>query len=373
MNDSINKRIARAVGTTNLVELLSDQLSGADLHSLLLQVLKRRLSKIELQTVASASPVTNACNLDGRLLQQVEHLQCKIASDHEAVELSPLNPLGALFSLTGLDQANVLSTIRSFECTSDPTLGMALECARRRKQATARKDVTRLCTSQRVVRFPLPTNPAYTAHFKLFCLVTAGRDTGSFAFELNALREHIEIYLLVLAELRKSDFIFQEVMVEISDMRVVAHLCSHANIDAKEIRSVVRARDSSSSDKLLAQHSVTWPKVVTDPVQDLKNFDLPDHLSRHLALLEEQVLKPLRKISPAVSYHFNLQRLTGLGYYRGPCFHIKAKNAKGDIYTLADGGFVDWTQKLLSDDKERLMTSAIGTEQLCRMFRRQED
>ena len=36
---------------------------------------------------------------------------------------------------------------------------------------------------------------------------------------------------------------------------------------------------------------------------------------------------------------------------------------------LADGGFVDWTQTFLADRKERLMTSAIGTELLCRMFR----
>ncbi|MDQ5937177.1 MAG: hypothetical protein QG574_4536, partial [Cyanobacteriota bacterium erpe_2018_sw_21hr_WHONDRS-SW48-000092_B_bin.40] len=37
---------------------------------------------------------------------------------------------------------------------------------------------------------------------------------------------------------------------------------------------------------------------------------------------------------------------------------------------LADGGFVDWTQLLLGDTKERLMTSAIGTELICRLFQK---
>ncbi len=37
---------------------------------------------------------------------------------------------------------------------------------------------------------------------------------------------------------------------------------------------------------------------------------------------------------------------------------------------LADGGLVNWTQRLLGDNKERLMTSGIGIELMCRVFRR---
>jgi hypothetical protein len=47
------------------------------------------------------------------------------------------------------------------------------------------------------------------------------------------------------------------------------------------------------------------------------------------------------------------------------------KNQAGDSFMLADGGFTDWTQLLLGDSKERLMTSAIGTELICRLFRKQ--
>ena len=36
-----------------------------------------------------------------------------------------------------------------------------------------------------------------------------------------------------------------------------------------------------------------------------------------------------------------------------------------DGVSLVDGGFVDWTQRLLSDRKERLLISGIGTERLC--------
>jgi hypothetical protein len=64
-----------------------------------------------------------------------------------------------------------------------------------------------------------------------------------------------------------------------------------------------------------------------------------------------------------------MHRLTGLGYYDGPCFHVVLKNQSGERYTLADGGFVDWTRRMLLDDKERPLTSAIGIELLCRMSR----
>lgn len=67
-----------------------------------------------------------------------------------------------------------------------------------------------------------------------------------------------------------------------------------------------------------------------------------------------------------------MHRLTGLGYYDGPCFHLKMKNDRGQTFMLADGGMIDWTKQLLCDKKERLLTSAIGSELICRMFRRSQ-
>ena len=39
---------------------------------------------------------------------------------------------------------------------------------------------------------------------------------------------------------------------------------------------------------------------------------------------------------------------------------IWATDSDGVTYRLADGGRIDWTQRLLSNRKERLLTSAIG-------------
>lgn len=369
MSEQISQRIVKDLGLSDLTEVLADKLSGSDLHSLLLAVLKRRVSRIDVSKLSQSNIVTESCTVDGRLLNWLEAVALEAAAGFEAVELSPLSPLGAVAALTGLDQANVLSTVRAFECASDATIGLALECARRRRSPADRKDVARVCTSQRVVRFPLPQTPGFTAHFKLFSLVNAGRDIGSFAFEIAALREHIGFYLLLLEKLAATgDFSFEDTVVELSDTRVVSQLCSICNIDREEIKAVVRARDSTSSTRVLEKYSVVWPKAVTNPAEQLAQYNLPKHFILQLALLAESVCAPLASEHGNARFEFNLHRLTGLGYYEGPCFHIKTRNKGGQVFTIADGGFVTWTQKLLCDAKERLMTSAIGIELMCRMF-----
>ncbi|MGK3888184.1 hypothetical protein ABI011_14760, partial [Enterococcus faecium] len=92
--------------------VLSDKLSGADLHSLLLDTFKKRVKTVQPGSLLTPGPVAAACNIDGRLLGAVEQIQQEHATEYEVVELSPLNPLGTLAALTGLDQGNVLSTIR---------------------------------------------------------------------------------------------------------------------------------------------------------------------------------------------------------------------------------------------------------------------
>ena len=59
------------------------------------------------------------------------------------------------------------------------------------------------------------------------------------------------------------------------------------------------------------------------------------------------------------------ERQAGRGYYRAFCFHLHGRNAAGKEVQLADGGTVDWTQQLLSNAKECLVISGIGSERVC--------
>jgi histidyl-tRNA synthetase len=56
-------------------------------------------------------------------------------------------------------------------------------------------------------------------------------------------------------------------------------------------------------------------------------------------------------------------RSTGRAYYTGLCFKVVVTVA-AEPFEIADGGFVDWTQQLLGNRKERLLTSGIGVDRL---------
>jgi hypothetical protein len=58
----------------------------------------------------------------------------------------------------------------------------------------------------------------------------------------------------------------------------------------------------------------------------------------------------------------------GKNYYRRLRFMINITNAQNMSYDLVDGGFTDWTSALMKNNKERLMTSGIGTELLLKAF-----
>jgi hypothetical protein len=66
---------------------------------------------------------------------------------------------------------------------------------------------------------------------------------------------------------------------------------------------------------------------------------------------------------------YNLARQEGLNHYNGFCLRISPLAPDGIRYPVADGGFTDWTARLLQNKKERLLTSGIGTEFVCFRYR----
>jgi len=57
------------------------------------------------------------------------------------------------------------------------------------------------------------------------------------------------------------------------------------------------------------------------------------------------------------------ERRSGRGYYTGLCFKVQADFGAGEL-EIGDGGFVDWTGKLLGNRKERLLISGYGIDRI---------
>jgi hypothetical protein len=144
----------------------------------------------------------------------------------------------------------------------------------------------------RAQRFP----DGWSAHFSLFAMVTAGRDTGSRLFEEAALAGHLRF---AMAGLRAAGL-----------PRVQLALTPLSQAGEQIATAVAAELDAAQAD------------IVTDR-----------------------------------------DRAAGRGYYRDLCFKVNAL-IDGKPAEIGDGGFTDWTARLLANRKERLLISGYGLDRL---------
>lgn len=175
-------RVVRQAGGDEVLDRLA-ALSGADLTTLLLAVMRRRAARMtpadvfrryrdDRFTVPGAVSYASVRAVEDRLMSL-------LPQGFTPVVLSPVAPLG-LHSVVGpVHQDKVLSTVRGNEVAADPTNGLALVAATERQELGPRAtDPVRLAAAQRVVRAQVFRGSGMAAHFGLLGMVTAGRDTG---------------------------------------------------------------------------------------------------------------------------------------------------------------------------------------------------
>jgi hypothetical protein len=144
--------------------------------------------------------------VDGHLLAAAEAF--------EALDLSPVAPLGASSTIAYTGQNRVLSALRMTEVVSDPTNVLALECARRLRADQGAQ--VHLATCQRVLRTqPVPRLPGYSQHFRIFVLASGGREAKDHAFTVQAVVMHIRTMLRGLDHLEQHGYAFGARRVEI--------------------------------------------------------------------------------------------------------------------------------------------------------------
>jgi hypothetical protein len=297
------KRICEEHGSESL-DLLADGLSGADVSTVLLEVARRRAEKrrpSEVLTQYERDRFVRPSTVDGRRMIETEALAIASIEDHfDVITLSPLSPLGTHSVVAGVHQHRVVSTVRGSEVAADPTNGLTLEAAVRRRDhlRTPRSlgDVVRLATVQRVTRAQRFEGPMSFAHFSLLGMVIAGRDTGASSFERSSL---------------------------VSLLRSMSNVV-HA-VGADEVVVAITDFDGGSGrlvNEVASEFSGPGIRLVIDP-----------------------------------------HRTPGRGYYPSVCFKLHATFGADEI-EVGDGGFVPWTQHLLSNSKERLLIGGIGLDRL---------
>lgn len=307
MNDAILKSLCRRVGLPDLLQTLTERMSLTELNSLLMAVFDRRVQKItpaELLKNYIRNPYVHPSGIDPVPFKQweVTILQQAAEKGYAPLELSPISPLGSCSVVGTVSQDKVLSATRHTEVVADATNVMALESSRLRKSAGFDPNPLRFCTVHRHTRAPRVSIQGFTQHFKVFCLTTAGRDTGSYAFELKMLQEHISVYL---------EFLKKE------------HI--------EGLKITLKSLDNPGEKNILTE------KAYAD-LSGLASYPV--------------------EVIPALQAEQN--------YYRGLQFKIFII-IDGQGYDIGDGGFVDSTQQLTGNRKERFLISALGLEFLWKM------
>ncbi|MGD1092710.1 MAG: hypothetical protein ABSB35_12070 [Bryobacteraceae bacterium] len=355
MASKITHRISIQTGIPDLFAALTDEIPPSDLQSLMMDVYRARADDAQPSNLLArtrSNALLKPSAVDARMFTAFDRVAFESAADFDAIDLSPVCVLGAHHGLGLTSQNNILSTIRNSEVLGDPTVALALEAALRRKTYVGE---IRLCASHRVVRLQPFDVEGFSPHFRLFVLVTAGRDTGSFQFEMQHLQEHLAFYLQLFRGLGSQGFAFPDPLVEISDMSAIGAALSAAGVAPAEVRELIRAHNLGGSEKFLQARLIALSEDIHDP--------------RVLSQIREEVFEPLRTRFPEADFRMNPARLEGLGYYSGFIFRVSARADDGSYYPLIDGGMTDWTARLLSNRKERLLISGIGTEFACKRYR----
>lgn len=214
MND--RRWIVDLVGT-EAFEQLAGGLGGAELQSVLLEVMQRRARRREVKDVLGQYQRDRFCapsDVGLRTLLAIDEQLLGAAAQFEALELSPVAPLGVCSTMALTDQGRVLSALRSTEVVSDPTNVLALECALRLKDEPRR--AVHLVTSQRVLRTPpVPKLPGYSQHFRMFVLASAGLEAKDHGFTVQAVTHHIQTLLAGLSALEQEGYSFGSPRVEV--------------------------------------------------------------------------------------------------------------------------------------------------------------
>jgi hypothetical protein len=303
--NNISKFVVEKNGHVNLLDELQ-KLSGSELNSLMLELFRNRIKKISpagLLKLSEKNRFTIPSSVDTIAFKELEIKCLKLASgrNFSIITLSPLAPLGTCSVIGLVDQNNVVSTVRGVEVVSDATNVFALLIAKEFKNKNNTSAI-RYAAVHRHVRGQAFSNPAFSAHFGIFCLATGGLDTGNFCFEIEHLLEHMQIHLTLLS----NEFAKEKLFVRI-------YLKDGNENFYNKLRSVMK-------------------------------------------IFDDQVKIKIEKEMNAGAYY----KLTQFKFFL---------EHNGDEINLSDGGFVDWTQKLISNNKHRLIISGVGTELIHKLRR----
>ena len=202
--NAIIERILTKFGDMELVEKFSN-LTNSDFNSLMLEIFQSRASDITPAEMVKAFQANRFCvpskidpaayrNLETEFLSAAQELDIK------AVLLSPSAPFASSSVFGCVNQNNIVSAVRGTEILSDPTNMLAIIIAEKLKNKKADNTTPiHYCTTARVLRAQVfPNTGRHFTHFGIFCIVSSGKDNGSYGCEMALFQKQLLFYKKLL-------------------------------------------------------------------------------------------------------------------------------------------------------------------------------
>jgi len=315
MTDLIARKISEKAGFPDLVSLLGEQLNGSELSSLLLEVYEQRAARTaagQLLQQYRNNPLVQPADTDmtGMLEKELEVLRYLQAQQYMPLELSPVALFGSCSAVGTVSQKKIISGIRNTEVMADATNALALHIADQRQHRSSE-------------------NPEALLRY-----CTVHRHIRTMQMPVKGYTPHFKIACMVAGGKDTGSFSFERRSLK-EQLLHIYHLLKN----------------------------VFGVPAVLFKLQPRAGYKAGDAL---ITALMDTLLAGL-PFDVQLDIHSKANN-----YYKGVQFKALIQAGDREI-DIADGGFTDWTQQLLGNQKERCLISGIGLSLLYKLYAAKEE
>lgn len=347
-------------------ELLSaqdaiDRLSCSDLLTLLTVVSDQRSGQVSIPAAARGNRFNEPSSVSQRDFHWLEGIvHQSIGEDVDFVELSPLQPFGLNKALAGINQKNVVSTLKRSEVNADVTTALLRVALERHKHGNSGEPV-RLASNTRITRGQVfEEGSKFLPHFKIFGQVSIGaQERGDNTGELETIVSHLSSEVDIMDAVKATDRSrIDNLQIRIGSMAFLQGLINDGKVDSEDLRRHTYSEGYSyiAVNQLDIPETLPFRNGVGDQLQELGLKQEVRLMQRFADILE------LRRPDVFDRAQLYLGRTAGVGYYKHICYDLAATNDSGVTIPVADGGSTSWAALATNNRAMYTVASAIGTE-----------
>lgn len=340
-------------------------LNNGEINSNYRAALHGKLSRVEVKpdTLRSLANDDSFLPLDPRTTRALHNVHEWMFSQNDDREIILLSSLGVFGLDQYLTQTSPLKiahvTGRPGDVVADPAVQLSMETFRRRRAGNGGQ--IRLATFHRCTRLQRYSNKLFKPVFEMFATFDSTLNTQVSNYHVEVISGLVDYYSRMFDHFLPG----QARDVVVGNIGIADRLLGKALDDRDE--SKLEERAGLLSEAMPEELRGNLPVNSIDDNKVLDEFSAEAGITREVASIR-RVLESLRRGVVGSNLYYRLDRIQGLGHYRGSVVMMFVNGIN-----LVDGGEVDWVSKLTANNKERSVVSGFGSQLLAGLTIEQED